>query len=300
MKKMSAALIILVLMLPGYSCASVNVLAGGWWDASIEELLSAREQIDAQIIALEGSLPTPIFMVTPTPIVKYVYISPSPTQTPYPTATPTPSIEYEHATMALSAGLRIEPKTSLGAMRTIQTGEIVTILESCEEDQQFWYKIRCTDGAVGYVLQRTVASENTIDGSPAATHVPKAVASTPTPVELKLRIESVKIKQNSIGVPELYARFTNTGSSSIDRFDFLVECYDRYGEVIKGHGIYNYSSCYFEGSILSPNATSSKDYYWTLYGCNGTVSVKIAITKYHTTNGQTVEIPEDQYRWKKF
>ena len=57
MKKISAALIILVLMLPGYSCASVDVLAGGWWDASIEELLSAREQIDAQILALGEVLP---------------------------------------------------------------------------------------------------------------------------------------------------------------------------------------------------------------------------------------------------
>ena len=32
-------------------------MAGGWWDASIEELLSAREQIDAQIVALGGALP---------------------------------------------------------------------------------------------------------------------------------------------------------------------------------------------------------------------------------------------------
>ena len=57
MKRISVALIILVLMLPGYAFASVDVLAGGWWDASIEELLSAREQIDTRITALGGELP---------------------------------------------------------------------------------------------------------------------------------------------------------------------------------------------------------------------------------------------------
>ena len=234
---------------------------------------------------------------------------------PFPTVTPTPTLrmendndenelmnvtdnEYEMFTVVLSAGLRTEPKIANGAVRTIKTGELVTVLESCEADQQLWYKIRCVDGDEGYVLQRTVASVSTTGASPTASPTPKVVASTPVPIVL--RIESVTIKQNSIGIPELYARFTNTGSSSIDRFDFLVECYDRYGEVIKSYGIYDYSSCYFEDSILSPNATTSKNYYWTLYGCNGTVSVKIAITKYHTTNGMTVEIPEDQYQWKKF
>ena len=52
MKRISVALIILALMLPRYAFASVDVLAGGWWNASIEELLSARDQIDAQILAL--------------------------------------------------------------------------------------------------------------------------------------------------------------------------------------------------------------------------------------------------------
>lgn len=202
--------------------------------------------------------------------------------------------------MVQSAGLRTEPRTTLSAIRIVQAGEIVTVLESCDENQQSWYKIRCANGDIGYVLQRTVKSDNSASTPLSATPQPKTVSSAAAPVELNLRIESVIIKQNSIGLPELYARFTNTGSSSIDRFDFLVECYDRYGDVIKSHGVYDYSSCYFEDSILAPNASSPKDYYWTLYGCNGTVSVKIAITKYHTTNGQTFEIPEDQYRWKKF
>lgn len=57
MKCIGAIFLVLVILLPGYAFASVDVLAGGWWDASIEELLLAREQIDVHILALGGELP---------------------------------------------------------------------------------------------------------------------------------------------------------------------------------------------------------------------------------------------------
>jgi len=48
-------LVAAVLITPISAFAKVDVLAGGWWDASLEELLSAREQIDAQIISLQAN-----------------------------------------------------------------------------------------------------------------------------------------------------------------------------------------------------------------------------------------------------
>lgn len=47
---------VVVLLMPIIALADVDVLAGGWWDATVEELLAAREQLDAQIIALGGTV----------------------------------------------------------------------------------------------------------------------------------------------------------------------------------------------------------------------------------------------------
>lgn len=49
-------LVAAVLITPISAFAKVDVLAGGWWDASLEELLSAREQIDAQIASLSANV----------------------------------------------------------------------------------------------------------------------------------------------------------------------------------------------------------------------------------------------------
>ncbi|MBQ4266382.1 MAG: hypothetical protein IJB85_12805 [Clostridia bacterium] len=56
MKKIFTLFVLGTFLLPGISLAAVDVLAGGWWDASIDELLSAKKQIDAQIIALGGQI----------------------------------------------------------------------------------------------------------------------------------------------------------------------------------------------------------------------------------------------------
>lgn len=45
-----------MIMIPFSALAKVDVLAGGWWNASVEDLLFAREQIDAQIVALSGQI----------------------------------------------------------------------------------------------------------------------------------------------------------------------------------------------------------------------------------------------------
>lgn len=67
-----------MLLIPTVSIAAVDVLASGWWNASLEELSLAREQIDNQILALGGNpdsynkathTPTPILSPTPFPFL---------------------------------------------------------------------------------------------------------------------------------------------------------------------------------------------------------------------------------------
>lgn len=120
------------------------------------------------------------------------------------------------------------------------------------------------------------------------------------PVNVHVSIASVSLKKNSIGVPELYVCFKNNDTSDIDRIDFSVKCYDAYGKQIKGYGYYDINECFYDDVIIKSNKTSSKDIYWIFYGFDGTASVEIAITKYHTTSGRSVEVPESQYKWIKY
>lgn len=84
MKYITLLFVILSVLLPSNAFASVDVLAAGWWNASLDELISARNQIDNQILSLKGQLPstitpTPIPLPTSTPVIQYVYLTPSPT-----------------------------------------------------------------------------------------------------------------------------------------------------------------------------------------------------------------------------
>lgn len=114
----------------------------------------------------------------------------------------------------------------------------------------------------------------------------------PAPIEIQVS----KIQYNSIGVTEAHLRFHNTGDTPIVAFGFYVECYDAYGEIVKGYGIYDvYAGNYDIG--LEPNELSSDDLYWVLHGYDNTKNVKVAVSKYLLKDGETVEIPWDQLVW---
>lgn len=120
------------------------------------------------------------------------------------------------------------------------------------------------------------------------------------PVVLDVSIDSIKIGENSIGTPEVYVVLKNCSADlTIDRVDFLVKCYDAYGDLIKPYGRYTYTSCFYDDKI-KPGYKSPSHWRWTLYDCDGTDSVNIAIEKYHATDGTTVSVPDDQLAWVEF
>lgn len=126
-----------------------------------------------------------------------------------------------------------------------------------------------------------------------------APTATPRPVNVEVTIDKVEIKATRYGTKEFYIRLKNNSSNDVDRVDFYVQGYNAYGERIEdfsGAYIFNF---YCE-ELLKPGKTTPKDYYYTHYDLNEAVSLKIAIVKYHKTNGQTVEVPENQYKWETF
>ena len=108
-----------------------------------------------------------------------------------------------------------------------------------------------------------------------------------------------KLIINSAGTPELYIRFRNDGDVTVDRVDFYVYCYDSYGDSIKGYKRYDYDDDWFDEKIR-PGETSSSEWYWGLYGYDGTSRIRMAVHKYHTVDGNTVDIPYGDLQWVEF
>ena len=120
------------------------------------------------------------------------------------------------------------------------------------------------------------------------------------PIVLDVSVASVKIGENSIGSPEIHVVLKNNSSTlTIDRVDFRIKCYDAYGDLIKLYNRYTYSACFYDGT-LKPGYKSPDNHRWTIYDGDGTRSVRVAIEKYHATDGTTVSISEDQLEWIEF
>ena len=119
-------------------------------------------------------------------------------------------------------------------------------------------------------------------------------------VEVPIEITGVRLGYNSIGNPEVYVQFKNTGDKDIDAIDFYVESKDNYGEVVKPYSSYAYSAFTFQERVIAPGKSTSSDWCWTIYGADTTKSIRIGICKYHTTDGTTVEVPKNQYTWSEW
>lgn len=136
-----------------------------------------------------------------------------------------------------------------------------------------------------------------------STHKPTprpTVKPTANPLIKKISISSLRIGKNSIGTPELFVVFQNNTSYTIDRIDFNVICYDAYGRIIKGYNFYDSTSCYYDDSNINPGGKTPSNHRWTLNGFDGTKSVDIAITEFHTTSGKTVTIPEALWVYTRY
>lgn len=129
------------------------------------------------------------------------------------------------------------------------------------------------------------------------TYTPKPTA-TPKPVNVEVSVYSVDIKSTRYGTKEFYIRLKNNSSVGVDRVDFYVQAYNTYGERIDSYGAYIFS--FYCDELINPGKITPKDYYYSHYSLNEAAKIKIAIVKYHRTDGRTVEVPENQYKWQTF
>lgn len=116
------------------------------------------------------------------------------------------------------------------------------------------------------------------------------------PPKQDISVESIKMGSDSIGTSELSVVFKNNLSTTVDRLDFYVMCLDTYGEIMQAYNAYGVTSLSFDYNIESGEKTSD-NWRWKLYGLGSINTVMVSVYKYHTVDGQTVEIPDDELFW---
>ena len=106
--------------------------------------------------------------------------------------------------------------------------------------------------------------------------------------------------KDAIGTPQVCVTVKNSSKvKTIDAFDFEVHCYNTYGELAKGYSTYTAFKGIYQDGKIAPGKSSKSDWRWTLYGFDTTTNAEVALTRLHTTDGETIDIiPADQV-WVK-
>lgn len=103
-------------------------------------------------------------------------------------------------------------------------------------------------------------------------------------------LANVKLKKRN-GNTTIYTEFTNTCDVSVDRIDFACVLLDAYGEFPEGKATIH--TCFDSDFFLAPLAsgkTSNLGHYWSFYSCDGAVRAYVTVTRYHLTDGTTVNV----------
>jgi hypothetical protein len=120
------------------------------------------------------------------------------------------------------------------------------------------------------------------------------------PTVQELAITKVRVYE-CYGYMRLQISAKNTSKDkTIDAFDIVARAYDTYGEKLPW---YSYSLDYTNTFTEQPcKIKPKKSYkmgntYWDLFGWDTAAKVEVAVSRYHTTDGDTVAVPESEYVW---
>ena len=212
-----------------------------------------------------------------------------------------------YASISVSAPEAISEPAATVPEKTYETLQVGSKGDAVKELQKYLialgYLTGSADGVYGNGtaggVKKFQAAEKLEETGIADSHTQAVLFSKKLPEKQVITMHSAKLSVNSAGTTELDIRFKNEGATAIDRLDFYVECFDTYGERILGYGMYTCADNYYDGTI-KPGSSSENGWYWGLYGFDGTTKVRVAIHKYHTVDGETVEIPDSKLFWQTF
>lgn len=155
-----------------------------------------------------------------------------------------------------------------------------------------------SDGRMSIDEQDLLYSSSAI---PKATPTPSpspTPAPTPVPASAALAITKVSLKDR-YNMKTLALELKNESEHTIDAFSIVFLTYNAYGERttnLFGKTVTETAEWWKTLTLKPGKKFSMGSYYWMLSDQN-VAKVEVAISKYHTTDGLTVEIVEDDLVW---
>ncbi len=134
--------------------------------------------------------------------------------------------------------------------------------------------------------------------TPAPTKTPKPTPTPePTPVPENLTIEITKVRLYSEFNTKVFSVNLKNHSreQTIDAFTLERKVYDKYGEQISK--LQSGAEWWKELSIKPGKTFSMGSHYWYLFGEQTAAKIEVAVSKFHTKDGQTVVIDPADYVW---
>lgn len=157
-----------------------------------------------------------------------------------------------------------------------------------------------SDGKMSIDEQNLLYSDK---AQPKATPTPKpspTPAPTPVPDNAALEITDVSLR-DEYNTKVFSLKLKNHSDFTIDAFTVAHRTFDAYGNLLSG-GLLNKSGIqyaeWWKTLSLKPGKTFSMgSYYWYLFNNQTCAKIEVAISKYHRTDGQTIEINPDDFVW---
>ena len=133
--------------------------------------------------------------------------------------------------------------------------------------------------------------------SPAPTNTP---APTPIPDEAVLELTKVSLFTRYNNLKFRVEAQNNSKDCTIDAFNLTVRAYNRYDEQLAWYGrleALEYGFTEQACKITSAKKYTMGSYYFDLFGWDTATRIEVAVSRYHTTDGKTVDIPKEKLVW---
>ena len=143
--------------------------------------------------------------------------------------------------------------------------------------------------------QRLLFSDDVTPNPTPTPPPPPTPAPTPIPDEAMLQVSKANLfltrntKCFNVDIKNFSSDYT------IDAFSVAYRVYDVYGELLTTGE--EYADWWRELALKPGSEFSMKRYYWSMYRHDTAAKIEVAISKFHTTDDKTFDIPPEKYVW---
>jgi len=153
-----------------------------------------------------------------------------------------------------------------------------------------------TAKATPKVMEATATARVT----PKVVEATATVRATPTKIPVLVEIRKVSFGEDILGFPFFSPDLYNGSDKPIDAVEINFRCENRFGEPLYTLLSLTNGGVFLYQESIEPGEGTGERYSCSLMNFDDTAILYLSIAKYHYKDGETIEIPEDQWQWIRF